>query len=242
MLSLIPSSLRGAAASAPACTNANSGPVQFQDICSAAAVAHGYWMTVDFSPGTTLTYAQAFSAVNAIIATFTAKTATYAPPVAPASIPGTWPKTETCDTFAAHSNAAATIDYPAMGHAFDPIYDSNGPAFTAAQTFVGAIGCQVGHAERTGPGRQGHGLPSVPSARCGKAQFARRGSDERNGRHGPWRHSGLGYRVQRQQRRQGLRCCRSNYLEFTPDGNNVLPLSAIAPAISKILTTMNAGG
>ena len=144
MLSLIPSSLRGAAASAPACTNANSGPVQFQDICSAAAVAHGYWMTVDFSPGTTLTYAQAFSAVNAIIATFTAKTATYAPPVAPASIPGTWPKTETCDTFAAHSNAAATIDYPAMGHAFDPIYDSNGPAFTAAQTFVGAIGCQWG--------------------------------------------------------------------------------------------------
>ena len=242
VVSIFPATLPGAAASAPTCAGANAGPVQFQDICTAGTVAHGYWMTMDFSPGTTLTYAQAFAAVNAMIATFTTATATFAPPVAPAAIAGTWVKTETCDTLATHSGAAATIGYPAFGHAVDPVYDGNGPAFTAAQTSVGAIGCQWGSQTGLAPsgklaGFQVYLVPGAGKLNPPAAIPTNATAVTIPGATSAWDIEYNGNNVV-----NVFVVAGSNYLEFTPDGNQVLSLAAIAPAISKILSTMNAGG
>ncbi len=241
-LMIFPATLPGAAVSAPKCENANSGPVQFQDTCSAATVAHGYWLTVDFSPGTTLTYAQAFSAVNSLTASFTAKTSAFAPPVAPPSIPGTWVKTETCDALAAHSAASAAIGYPAFGHAVDPYYDGNGPAFASAQTSVGAIGCQWGSPTGyTSAGKiLGFQVYLVPGA--GKLNPPAAVPNYATAVSIPGATAAWDTEYNGNDLAHVYVVAGSNYLEFIPDGNVSLSLAAVAPAITKIITTMNAGG
>jgi hypothetical protein len=180
--------------------------------------------------------------VNTIFATFTTKTALYAPPVAPASIAGTWTKTETCDALAAHSAAAAAIGYPTMGDAIDPIYNLDGPAFLAAQTSVGAVACQFGSMTGLAPSGKLTGFQVYLVPGGGKLNPPTATPNNSTpvtipGASAAWDIEYNGNNVV-----QVFAVAGSNYLEFTPDGNQVLSLAQIAPAISKIITTMNAGG
>ena len=241
-LAIFPASLPTAAASAPKCANANSGPVQPQDVCSAAAVANGYWMTIDFAPGSPLSYAQAFSAVNAIISTFTTKTAAYAAPVAPVATPGTWVKTETCDALASHSGAAGAIGYSGFAHATDPIYVANGPGYVAAQTRVGAIGCQWGSQSGVAASGKISGfevylVPGGGALNPAAAVPPNSTAVSIPGASAAWDVEYNGNNVVNVFVVSG-----PNYLEFTPNGGSAVDLAAIAPAITTIITTMNAGG
>jgi hypothetical protein len=240
--SVFPASLPGAAASAPKCENANTGQVQFQDTCAAASVSHGYWLNIDFSPGTTPTYVQAFAAVTAIETTFAAKTALYAPPVAPASIAGTWTKSETCDTLATHATPAAAIGYPTMGHAVDPIYNGNGAGFNAAQSSVGAIGCQFGTQAGLAVAGKLNGFEVYLVPGGGKLNPAAAAPLNATavsvpGATAAWETDYNGDDVFQVYVEAG-----ANYLEFTPNGATSISLAALAPAISKIISTMNSGG
>jgi hypothetical protein len=241
-LSVFPATLPGAASSAPHCTDANTGQVHFQDICTAAIVTHGFWLAVDFTPGDSLTYAQAFAAVNALTASFASKTALYAPPVAPSTAAGTWTKSETCDALAAHSGAAAAIGYPSFTHAADPYYDGNGAAFTAAEKSVGAFGCDWGSLTGLAPAGKLTGFQVYLVPGGGKVNPAAAVPQSGTpvtipGATAAWYLEYNGNNVDFVYVEAG-----ANYLEFTPQGNQVLSIGAITPAISKIIGTMNAGG
>jgi hypothetical protein len=241
-LSVFPASLPGAASSAPHCTNANTGQVHFQDTCTAAVVSHGFWLNVDFTPGESLTYTQAFTAVDAITASFTTTTALYAPPVPSPTTAGTWTRSETCDTLAAHSGASAAIGYPAFPHTADPIYDGNGAAYTAAQSSVGALGCQWGSLAGLAPAGKLTGftvflVPGGGKVNPAAAVPVNSTAFTLPGATAAWYGEYNGNNVDFVYVAAG-----SNYFEFTPYGNQALSLAAIMPTLSKILSTMNAGG